>query len=81
MTFADTKYLCINEIGRYNDNRFKLTYYKYPLEKDAKPAHQNEFKEGEWSYEYIVKQTNTITQSLPGLRPDTITNGTLKLMI
>jgi hypothetical protein len=58
VTFADTKYLCVKEIGRYNDNRFKLTYYDYPLKEDSKPVHQKEFKNGEWTYEYIVKQAN-----------------------
>lgn len=41
ITFSETRYLCIEEKGRYNDNRYKLTYYTYPLQlnekKTAKP--------------------------------------------
>lgn len=29
--FPDTKLLCIQEDGCYNDNRFMLSYYQYPL--------------------------------------------------
>ena len=36
-TFADTRIMCVREQGRYNDNRFRLTYYSYPLEADLKP--------------------------------------------
>ena len=32
ITFSETKYLCIEERGRYSENRYKLTYYKYPLQ-------------------------------------------------
>lgn len=57
-TFADTKYLCIREIGRYNDNRYKLSYFNYPPAADAKPFNVYESKEDEWTYEYITKQAN-----------------------
>jgi len=30
-TFYETRLVCVKESGRYNDNRFVLTYYSYPL--------------------------------------------------
>jgi hypothetical protein len=30
-TFAETRLLCVRENGRYADNRFRLSYYSYPL--------------------------------------------------
>lgn len=29
--FPETKLVCIQENGRYKDNTFKLSYFKYPL--------------------------------------------------
>lgn len=57
-TFAETRYLCIKEVGRYNDNSFKLSYYQYPLKEDDKPFNVFDARDGEWTYEYIVKQAN-----------------------
>ena len=30
-TFADSKYVLIEELGRYNNNRMILSYYKHPI--------------------------------------------------
>jgi hypothetical protein len=56
--FAESKILCIQEDGRYNDNRFKLNYFNYPPGPDDKPFNVFEAKDNEWTYEYIVKQAN-----------------------
>ena len=62
MTFPATKYLCIEEIGRYNDNRFKLSYYQYPITHFSQPFHifdkNNDPNGPSWTHEYIVKQAN-----------------------
>ena len=55
MTFADTKILCIQENGRYGDNRFKLNYFHYG---DDKPFLVYESKELEWTYEYMTRKAN-----------------------
>ena len=49
-TFPDTRYVCVREQGRYNDNRFRLTYYSYPLVADAKPVTEYESRDDEWTY-------------------------------
>lgn len=48
-TFTNSKYLCVAESGRYNDNRFKLNYFATPLTKNAKPFHVYE-SDFEWNY-------------------------------
>ena len=55
LTFADTKTLCIQENGRYGDNRFKLNYFHYG---DDKPFLVYESKEIEWTYEYMTRKAN-----------------------
>lgn len=30
-TFPETRLVCVREVGRYGDNRMKLSYYSYPL--------------------------------------------------
>ena len=52
-TFSETKYLCVEEKGRYNDNRYRLTYYPYPLQMDKKVPKTvavYEAKDTEWTY-------------------------------
>jgi hypothetical protein len=61
-TFADSRYLCIEEKGRYNINRYKLTYYQYPLQLNEKKAPRTlqvyESKENDWTYEYQSRKAN-----------------------
>jgi len=49
-TFSDTRLLCVKESGRYNDNRFKLSYYSYPLKANCKPVAVYESQENDWTY-------------------------------
>eukprot|EP00919_Chromeraceae_sp_WS-2016_P069080 GHVR01163637.1.p1 GENE.GHVR01163637.1~~GHVR01163637.1.p1 ORF type:complete len:100 (+),score=5.76 GHVR01163637.1:370-669(+) len=48
--FSESKLLCIQENGRYNDNRFHLTYYNYPPYENEKPYHFYESKDNQWTY-------------------------------
>lgn len=49
--------VCIQENGRYNNNTFRLSYFKLPLQPDSKPFHQ--FNNDEvWTYEYMVRKAN-----------------------
>lgn len=50
--------MCVREQGRYNDNRFRLTYYSYPLEHGVKPVAEFESEEDQWTYEYHVRKAN-----------------------
>lgn len=61
-TFADTKYLCIKEVGRYNDNRLRFSYYNYPTMPGDKPFNVFESKDNEWTYEFIIRKTNQHSQ-------------------
>ena len=50
--------ICVQEDGRYNDNRFKLSYFDYPLTPLSKPCNVYEAKDDEWTYEYMTRQVN-----------------------
>jgi hypothetical protein len=45
------------EKGLYNDNRFKLSYFKTPLSEDSRPFEVYESDE-EWNYQYMIKKGN-----------------------
>ena len=49
-TFYDSRLLCVQESGHYNDNRFILTYYPLPLNPDSKPLARYESQDNEWTY-------------------------------
>lgn len=57
-TFPEKKLLCVREQGRYNDHRFKLTYYDYPLKQSEKAVAIYESQDNEWTHEYITKKGN-----------------------
>jgi hypothetical protein len=57
-TFYDSRLLCVKESGQYNDPRFILTYYSYPLNADSKPVARYESIENEWTYEYLSRKAN-----------------------
>jgi hypothetical protein len=57
ITFSESKYICITEKGRYNDNRFRLSYFKNPLNEDSQPLTTYE-SDSEWTYEYLVRKGN-----------------------
>jgi len=48
----------VRESGRYNDHRFKLSYYEYPLNKGAKPVAFFESTDNIWTYEHITTKGN-----------------------
>lgn len=50
--------MCIKEFGRYNDNRFKLSYYQHPVAPGDKPFHVYEAVDNQWTYEYINRKAN-----------------------
>jgi hypothetical protein len=67
-TFSETRYLCIEEKGRYNDHRYRLTYFAYPLRiteikerKVVKPVAVYDSKETEWTYEHMTKKANNFS--------------------
>ena len=39
LTFSESKCFCVVENGRYNDNRFKLSYFEGPFMKNCKAFH------------------------------------------
>ena len=53
--------VCVRENGRYNDNRFKLSYFNYPMEPNAKPVIQY-YSEETWTHEYLVRKANNHSQ-------------------
>ena len=55
--FPETRLICVGEWGRHDSNYFRLTYYKYPLVKDAEPVYTFE-NDGVWNYEYVVRRAN-----------------------
>lgn len=57
-TFNETRLVCVRENGQYNDNRFVLTYYNYPMQEGDKPVAQFEGRDNEWTYEYIARRAN-----------------------
>jgi hypothetical protein len=56
--FSESKLVCIEEFGRYNDNRFKLSYYQHPIKSKDKPVCQYEARDNEWTYEYLSRKVN-----------------------
>ena len=56
-TFYESRLLCVKESGQYNDNRFFLTYYSYPL--GSKPVARYESEDNEWTHEYISRKANS----------------------
>ena len=60
ITFSNTQLLCIEEKGRYNDHRYKLSYYSYPLQKTIKnrPISLYEAKDDEWTIECFSFKAN-----------------------
>lgn len=47
-TFYESRLMCVKESGLYNDNRFFLTYYSYPL--GGKAVARYESLEDEWTH-------------------------------
>lgn len=67
ITFPETRYLCLEEKGRYNDHRYKLTYFPYPLkltEKGPRSIATYQAKENEWTYEHVTKRANNSSMML-----------------
>lgn len=67
LTFSETKYLCIEEKGRYNDNRYKLNYFPYPLQqidKKTKTVAIYEAKDNEWTYEHTTFKANNYSMMM-----------------
>jgi hypothetical protein len=60
LTFSETKLLCIEEKGRFGDNRYKLSYYYYPFKKDNanRPCAVYESKDDEWTIKYETMKAN-----------------------
>jgi hypothetical protein len=60
-TFLATNLVCIRENGAVNDNRFKLTYYRYPFEEEKSPKQlvsTFESLENEWNIDYTIRKGN-----------------------
>lgn len=38
--FPETKFVCIQENGRFNNTTFKLTYFRYPLVENQEPIYK-----------------------------------------
>ena len=57
LTFAETKSFCIVENGKYNDNRFRLSYFQGPFDEKLRPFHIYE-SDQEWNYQYLVRKGN-----------------------
>lgn len=55
MTFSESKYVCVVETGRYNDNRFKLTYFSGNINAESKPIAAYE-SDSSWTYEHTVRK-------------------------
>jgi hypothetical protein len=62
VTFPSSRYLCIEEKGRYNKNKYILTYYHYPLQisQDNTPRRVDTYtsQADEWTYEHTTRRGN-----------------------
>lgn len=56
--FYESRTVCVRESGQYNDNRFVLTYYNWPLAADSKAVARYESQDNEWTHEHLSRKAN-----------------------
>ena len=56
--FPETRTVCIQENGRYNDNTFKLSYYNLPIKDTTAEPFLVFDSEEAWTYEYMIRKAN-----------------------
>ena len=56
--FPDTSTFCIQECGRYNDNTFKLSYFKFPIKDPAAKPFIVFDSDEVWTHEYLIRKAN-----------------------
>ena len=56
--FPDSRWFCVQENGRYNDNTFRLSYYHIDgIGPESVPFHVFD-SEDAWTYEYMIRKAD-----------------------